>query len=89
MESIMTSQAWIPEHLNKLNNDVSAMISDDPALIADPDNLDELVDKLTQMIFERHELPMNHYKVDIEELATGGCRIKIGLDYVATAVVVK
>lgn len=75
----MANQAWITEHLNELNNDISAMIFDDPSLITDPTNLDELNDKLTDMIFERHELPISRYRVEIEQYGTAGWRVTIGL----------
>ena len=75
----MANQVWISEHLNELNDDISSMIFDDPELITDPTKLDELHNKLSDMIFARHELPMNHYQVDIEPYGSGGWRVNIGL----------
>ena len=85
----MDNQVWIADHFKKLTDQITDMIFDDPELVTDPTNLDELHDKLTQMIFANHEFPMSQYRVDVEELTTGGYRINIGLDQAATAVVVK
>lgn len=75
----MDNQTWISKHLNELNEEISSMIFDDPALITDPTNLDELHDKLTDVVFKRHELPMRHYQVEIEPYGSGGYRVCVRL----------